>query len=201
MFEQNSVDAAKRSVELALTQYREGAVDYQRVLDSQRSLLEQQNRLAETRSSIATNLIALYKALGGGWELRQGQPVVAESTQTEMQQGPTGAVCYRRHPGRKRWTRHHQPAIHPCCISPTGNDSCSRSDAKRGEPKRAMLSVVCWLLGEVEDHLHVRKKCLNGELLPIEPQPADRPRVAHAACGPTRLAEILDVAGRVNFGH
>jgi len=38
-------------------------VDYQRVLDAQRSLLQQQNSLAQTRSSIATNLIALYKAL------------------------------------------------------------------------------------------------------------------------------------------
>ena len=85
VFAQNSVDAAQRSVEIAVAQYREGAVDYQRVLDTQRSLLQEQNTLAQSHSSIATNLIALYKALGGGWELRQGQPIVAESTQTEMQ--------------------------------------------------------------------------------------------------------------------
>ena len=84
VFEQNSVNASQRSVELALAQYREGAVDYQRVLDTQRALLQEQNRLAENRSSIATNLIALYKALGGGWELRQCQPIVAECTQVEM---------------------------------------------------------------------------------------------------------------------
>jgi len=65
-------------------QYREGAVDYQRVLDSQRVLLDSQNRLAEARSSVATNMIALYKALGGGWELRQGDPVVPENTRREM---------------------------------------------------------------------------------------------------------------------
>ena len=84
-FRQNSVSAAQRSVEIALTQYLEGAVDYQRVLDTQRALLQEQNTLALTRSSIATNLIALYKALGGGWELRQGQPIIAESMQAEMQ--------------------------------------------------------------------------------------------------------------------
>ncbi|MCF6154002.1 MAG: efflux transporter outer membrane subunit [Candidatus Brocadia sp.] len=84
-FVQNSVNAAQRSVEIALVQYREGAVDYQRVLDTQRILLQEDVRLTETRSSIATNLIALYKALGGGWELRQGQPVIAESALTEMQ--------------------------------------------------------------------------------------------------------------------
>jgi NodT family efflux transporter outer membrane factor (OMF) lipoprotein len=84
-FEQNSVNAAQRSVEIALVQYREGAVDYQRVLDTQRALLQEENKLAQTRSSIATNLIALYKALGGGWELRMGQPIITESTQVEMQ--------------------------------------------------------------------------------------------------------------------
>ena len=82
---QNAATAAQRSVELAVVQYREGAVDYQRVLDAQRSLLEEENTLAQTQSSIATNLIALYKALGGGWELRQGQQVVTDSTRAEME--------------------------------------------------------------------------------------------------------------------
>ncbi|MGE6761067.1 efflux transporter outer membrane subunit [Corallococcus interemptor] len=85
-FQQGAVKAAQRSVELALVQYREGAVDYQRVLDAQRSLLEQQNNLAQTSSSIATNLVALYKALGGGWEVRRNQPVVPEPMQAEMEQ-------------------------------------------------------------------------------------------------------------------
>jgi NodT family efflux transporter outer membrane factor (OMF) lipoprotein len=85
-FEQYSVNAAQRSVEIALVQYREGAVDYQRVLDTQRALLDEELRLADLHSSIATNLIALYKALGGGWELRQGQPIVPESTVVEMQE-------------------------------------------------------------------------------------------------------------------
>ncbi|OQD46061.1 transporter [Candidatus Brocadia sapporoensis] len=83
-FTQNSVQAAHRSVDIALVQYREGVVDYLRVLDTQRALLQEEIRLAETRSSVVTNLIALYKALGGGWELRQGQSVISESMQAEM---------------------------------------------------------------------------------------------------------------------
>ena len=86
VFEERSVTAASRSVEISIVQYREGAVDFQRVLDAQRALLEQQNALAETRSAIAINLIALYKALGGGWEVREGQPVVRESTERQMKQ-------------------------------------------------------------------------------------------------------------------
>jgi outer membrane protein TolC len=84
-FSQSAVNAARTSVKIALVRYREGAVDYQRVLDSERSLLQSQNNLARTRSAAATNLVALYKALGGGWELRQGLPVVADSTRIEME--------------------------------------------------------------------------------------------------------------------
>jgi NodT family efflux transporter outer membrane factor (OMF) lipoprotein len=82
--QQGSVVAAQRSQEIALVQYREGAVDYQRVLEAQRSLLQEQNSFAQAGSSVATNVIALYKALGGGWEFSKGQPFVPASTQKEM---------------------------------------------------------------------------------------------------------------------
>lgn len=110
-FEQTSVQAAQRSTELSLVQYREGAVDYQRVLDAQRSLLQEQNRLARAQSSVASNLIALYKALGGGWELSKGKPFVHEATRKEMSDRtswgdllsePTGAEHDDNQPPAKR---------------------------------------------------------------------------------------------------
>ncbi len=79
-----SVTAAEEAVRLSFIRYREGAEDFQRVVDSMRALLQQENRLAQTRSDIATNLIALYKALGGGWEIREGRPVVSVAIQAEM---------------------------------------------------------------------------------------------------------------------
>jgi NodT family efflux transporter outer membrane factor (OMF) lipoprotein len=82
---QRSVDSAQRSVELSIIQYREGAENFQRVIDSQTRLLTEMNRLAATRSSIATNLIAVYKALGGGWEVGEGKPIVSEALQAQMQ--------------------------------------------------------------------------------------------------------------------
>jgi NodT family efflux transporter outer membrane factor (OMF) lipoprotein len=83
---EKAVTSAKRSVELAFAQYREGAVDFQRVLDSQRSQLQEEDALAGIHSSVATNLIALfYKALGGGWEISLGHPFVSDSVQSEMQ--------------------------------------------------------------------------------------------------------------------
>jgi NodT family efflux transporter outer membrane factor (OMF) lipoprotein len=84
-FAQNAVVAAQDSVHLALVQYREGATDYQRVLDTQRTLLQSQITAARMRGAIATNAVALYKALGGGWELRDGQPVISDRTRTEME--------------------------------------------------------------------------------------------------------------------
>ncbi|HEX5043394.1 MAG TPA: efflux transporter outer membrane subunit [Candidatus Polarisedimenticolaceae bacterium] len=85
LFAQNAAEAAQRSADLAMVQYREGAVDYQRVLDAQRSLLQEQITLTQNTSSIATNLIALYKALGGGWELHD-QPMVPDLIREEMEQ-------------------------------------------------------------------------------------------------------------------
>jgi NodT family efflux transporter outer membrane factor (OMF) lipoprotein len=84
--QQKAVASAQRASEIALAMYREGATDYQRVIDAQRSLLELQNTLTEASSSVTTNLIALYKALGGGWETRQGQPFLPAEMQTEMRQ-------------------------------------------------------------------------------------------------------------------
>ena len=61
---QRSVDAAQRALDLSFIQYREGAENFQRVIDSQTRLLTERNRLAETRSTIATNLIARLQSAG-----------------------------------------------------------------------------------------------------------------------------------------
>jgi NodT family efflux transporter outer membrane factor (OMF) lipoprotein len=81
-----SADASKRSVDLSLTQYREGLTDFTRVLQSEEFLVQQQDRLAETTGAIARNLIAVYKALGGGWEIRRGQEFVPLEIREAMQE-------------------------------------------------------------------------------------------------------------------
>jgi NodT family efflux transporter outer membrane factor (OMF) lipoprotein len=84
VFARNAAEAADRSVHLAFLQYREGAIDFQRVIDAERSLLQEQNNLAQTRSSLETSAISVYKALGGGWEMRKGQPILPQGMQEEM---------------------------------------------------------------------------------------------------------------------
>ena len=55
-------------MELVDTLYRTGQVDFQNVLDMQRSLFEQQDQYAESDGAVTRNLIRIYTALGGGWD-------------------------------------------------------------------------------------------------------------------------------------
>jgi NodT family efflux transporter outer membrane factor (OMF) lipoprotein len=65
-----STRAGARSVEIAMLQYQKGLIAYQPLLDSERALVQQQDALAESRGSVGINLVAVYKALGGGWQAR-----------------------------------------------------------------------------------------------------------------------------------
>ncbi|MCA1924547.1 efflux transporter outer membrane subunit [Buttiauxella noackiae] len=78
--------AANRSLEIANTQYREGMADFQRVLDSQRALFNQQERLVNSRGALMRDLITLYKALGGGWEKGRERPLVDKQTDAHLRQ-------------------------------------------------------------------------------------------------------------------
>jgi outer membrane protein, multidrug efflux system len=64
-----SAQASSRATELAHKRFEGGATDFLDVLDSERSQLEVEASLARARTSAATGLIALYKALGGGWDV------------------------------------------------------------------------------------------------------------------------------------
>ena len=80
----DSVTDAQRSVELALSQYRAGLVTYQRVVDTQRFLVQQQDRATESRGEVALNLVVAYKALGGGWRIKGGRPALPADIQEHM---------------------------------------------------------------------------------------------------------------------
>jgi NodT family efflux transporter outer membrane factor (OMF) lipoprotein len=69
----NAAAAADRSVKLAEDRYRSGLTDFLLVLDAQRSLLTLQDQLTESEGEITSNLIRLYKALGGGWTALEPQ--------------------------------------------------------------------------------------------------------------------------------
>ena len=67
------VDAAvahsQLAVDLATEQYKAGLVDFLSVLDAQRDLYANEDQLVQSQTSVATNLVGLYRALGGGWNV------------------------------------------------------------------------------------------------------------------------------------
>ena len=63
-----AVDQASRALGLARSQYAQGLVTYLDVLTAQRTLFTTQQAYADSTTTVSTNLVQLYKALGGGWE-------------------------------------------------------------------------------------------------------------------------------------
>ncbi len=78
------ITSSQKSMELARIQYEEGFVDYQRVLDSTRALTQKQDQYAQVQGAITVNYISLYKALGGGWQIREGQEYLPQETIDQM---------------------------------------------------------------------------------------------------------------------
>jgi NodT family efflux transporter outer membrane factor (OMF) lipoprotein len=68
-----AVAAADHAARLASQRYASGLVDFQTVLETQRALYASQDGLASTSASLGTDMVRLYKALGGGWQARDGE--------------------------------------------------------------------------------------------------------------------------------
>ncbi len=62
------VGQARRALGLATARFRQGLSDFLEVLTAQRSVLAAEQQQADSTATVSTNLVALYKALGGGWE-------------------------------------------------------------------------------------------------------------------------------------
>lgn len=85
------VDANQRAYDLSEQRFRQGVDSYLSVLDSQRSLYDAQQVLVQTRLARLTNLVDLYKALGGGWTektVAQQQPAQAPQQPPQALQQP-----------------------------------------------------------------------------------------------------------------
>jgi NodT family efflux transporter outer membrane factor (OMF) lipoprotein len=68
--QKESVDYAQSAVNLVLDQYELGTVEITQVILLEQTLVTQQDTLAQAQGEIPTGLIQVYKALGGGWQLR-----------------------------------------------------------------------------------------------------------------------------------
>jgi NodT family efflux transporter outer membrane factor (OMF) lipoprotein len=92
-----SVDAAQKAVNIALVQYRNGAIDFNRLALLEQNLVLEQDLLAQARGDIALGLIEVYRTLGGGWQIRctgqepagppQAAPIGQRPEQTHLRIG------------------------------------------------------------------------------------------------------------------
>ncbi len=62
------VEHAQAALDLARSRYNDGVAQFLDVLDAQRTLLSAEQQLALSATNVAVDIVALYKALGGGWE-------------------------------------------------------------------------------------------------------------------------------------
>jgi len=69
-----SVDAASKACQIGISQYSVGSIDFNRLATLETNLVQQQDQQAQARGQIASGLVQVYRALGGGWEIRLGSP-------------------------------------------------------------------------------------------------------------------------------
>jgi NodT family efflux transporter outer membrane factor (OMF) lipoprotein len=83
-FLKKSVKAALGALKISILEYMEGTADFTVVLNAEQNLYEAQNNLAIAHGNIPLGLIAAYRALGGGWQIREGNDFVPEARRAEM---------------------------------------------------------------------------------------------------------------------
>lgn len=84
---QAATSAAQRAVDISTVQYEEGEVPFNTVISTLQTLIKQQDQLVSFQGTVTTNLVDIYKSLGGGWEDRESQDplqLIDEQTRQEM---------------------------------------------------------------------------------------------------------------------
>ncbi|HKM61673.1 MAG TPA: TolC family protein [Acidisphaera sp.] len=79
-----STAAASGALRIALDQYLLGTRDFTTVLTAEQNLYQAQSNLASAEGSYSTSLTTIYRSLGGGWQIRQGDDFVNDATRNEM---------------------------------------------------------------------------------------------------------------------
>ncbi|MDW8037822.1 MAG: TolC family protein, partial [Thermoguttaceae bacterium] len=84
---EEATQAARKAVQIAIEQYKAGAADFNRYALIEQNLVNLQDVAAQAQGEIAQSLISVFRALGGGWEIRQtgtpGQLPASELPETK----------------------------------------------------------------------------------------------------------------------
>jgi NodT family efflux transporter outer membrane factor (OMF) lipoprotein len=81
---QRSATAAQGALKIALLEYQQGTRDFTTVLTAEQNLYTAENNLATATGNISLGAVSLYRALGGGWQIREGRGFVDPATVAQM---------------------------------------------------------------------------------------------------------------------
>ncbi len=118
------VNAAQKANDLVVELYRQGKADFNRVFNIQSFLVKQQDASAQAEGDVSLSLVGLYRALGGGWQIR-------------LEQGGSGNWCEGCCPLPACCPDDYCPK--PCPTCPTG----SRPEQTTCGPQTGCDSVGC----------------------------------------------------------
>lgn len=79
-----SVNSSIRAYNISMTQYENGQISFQRLLSSVEKMTRAEDSYASIKGNVANQVVALYKALGGGWEAQTGKAFLSESVAQQM---------------------------------------------------------------------------------------------------------------------
>ncbi|MGQ3890617.1 efflux transporter outer membrane subunit [Legionella sp. CNM-4043-24] len=97
--------SATQALRLALVRYKEGETDFTPVLNAEQQQLRVQRSLINAQGDIPQSLVALYRSLGGGWEIRRGNDIIPLAMKAEM--------AARTNWGTLLQQQNHEPAVTP----------------------------------------------------------------------------------------
>ncbi|WP_440889560.1 TolC family protein [Vibrio sp. WZ-1] len=80
-----SVNSSIRAFNISMTQYENGQISFERLLNSVEKMTRAEDSYASIKGNVANQVVALYKALGGGWEAQTGRPFLSETIAKQMQ--------------------------------------------------------------------------------------------------------------------
>ncbi|MEF1335562.1 TolC family protein [Vibrio rotiferianus] len=80
-----SVNSSIRAFNISMTQYENGQISFERLLNSVEKMTRAEDSYANIKGNVANQVVALYKALGGGWETQTGKPFLSETSAKQMQ--------------------------------------------------------------------------------------------------------------------
>ncbi len=133
-----AVEANRKAVELSTRLYSLGRTDFLNVLNAQRSLFVAEDALVRSTGAVSTDLVALYKALGGGWEI-ETETGPKEATKSVLMP-PTVDVSQTAASSLVPTTK---PAIFPDAAVPPGAtqvlDDRARGQVSRDEKRRPIF--------------------------------------------------------------